>query len=205
MISTKFHSTSTAVVALILIAATITPISFVECFQLHHTTLSAGRSSMKSNIRLYSENPNKGSDFPKEEEVMGEKYEGMILYYLLVIAFLLYIYMFSQHTYITTTLSNVGSVDWDAEWKKVIEDRDQPKQRPGQYKSQVEIEAIKATNKVAKNVFQASQEVKSNTVQNWSSLKGDWKFWIGILVIVSFGLSILTATSVQPANESFYI
>lgn len=100
MISTKFNSIATAVVAVILIAATITPISYVECFQLHHTTLSAGRSSMTSNIRFYSENPNKGSDFPKEEEVMGEKYEGMILYYLLVIAFLLYIYMFSQHTYI---------------------------------------------------------------------------------------------------------
>ena len=86
-------------VAAILIAATITPISYVECFQLHHTTLSTGRS-MSRNIRFYSENPNKGSDFPKEEEVMGEKYEGMnTLYYLLVIAFLFY-YMFSQHTYI---------------------------------------------------------------------------------------------------------
>ena len=205
MISTKFNSITTAVVAVILIAATITPISYVECFQLHHTTLSTGRS-MSRNIRFYSENPNKGSDFPKEEEVMGEKYEGMntLLFVDYCISVL---YMFSQHMYMmyTTTLSNIGSVDWDAEWKKVVEDRDQPKQRPGQYKSQVEIEAIKATNKVAKNVFQASQEVKSNTVQNWSSLKGDWKFWIGILVIVSFGLSILTATSVQPANESFYI
>lgn len=64
---------------------------------------------MTSNIRFYSENPNKGSDFPKEEEVMGEKYEGMnTLYYLLVIAFLLYIYIYVLTTYIhtyTTTLT----------------------------------------------------------------------------------------------------
>lgn len=66
---------------------------------------------------------------------------------------------------------------------------------------------VKATNKVAKNVFDASQEVKSNLPKAPSirSLQGDWRFWIGILVIVSFGLSILSATSVQPTNESFYI
>ena len=52
---------------------------------------------------------------------------------------------------------------------------------------------VKATNKVAKNVFDASQEVKSNLPKAPSirSLQGDWRFWIGILVIVSFGLSIL--------------
>lgn len=98
MISTKFNAT-TAVVAVILIAATITPISYVECFQLHHTTLSAGRSSMSSNIRFYSENPNKGSDFPKEEEVMGEKYEGMNTL-LFVGNFISIFYMFSHTTYI---------------------------------------------------------------------------------------------------------
>ena len=67
--------------------------------------------------------------------------------------------------------------------------------------------SVKATNKVAKNVFDASQEVKSNLPKAPSirSLQGDWRFWIGILVIVSFGLSLLSATSVQPTNESFYI
>ena len=100
-----------------------------------------------------------------------------------------------------------GSVDWDAEWKKVVENRDQPAQRPGKYKSEAEIAAIKVTNKVAKNVFDASQEMKSKmpAVPNMRSLQGDWRFWIGILVIVSFGLSILSATSAQQVNESFYI
>lgn len=110
-----------------------------------------------------------------EEEIVGEKYEG--------------------------------SVDWDAEWKKVVENRDQPSQRPGTYKSPVEISVIKATNKVAKNVFDASKDMKSNlpSVPSFRSLQGDWRFWIGMLLIVSFGLSILSVTSSTSASESFYI
>ena len=110
-----------------------------------------------------------------EEEIVGEQYEG--------------------------------TVDWDAEWQKVVQNRDQPTQRPGSYKSPVEIAAIKATNKVAKNVFDASQDMKSSmpSVPSIQSLQGDWRFWIGIIVIVSFGLSILTATSSTPVNDSFYI
>lgn len=110
-----------------------------------------------------------------EDEIVGEKYEGL--------------------------------VDWDAEWQKVVQNRDQPTQRPGNYKSPVEIAAIKATNKVAKNVFDASQDMKSKmpSAPSFQSLQGDWRFWIGIIVIVSFGLSILSATSVAPVNDSFYI
>ena len=70
-----------------------------------------------------------------------------------------------------------GSVDWDAEWKKVVENRDQPTQRPGKYRSQAEIVAIKATNKVAKNVFEASQDMKAKLPKAPSirSLQGDWR------------------------------
>mmetsp|Transcript_21094 Transcript_21094/g.50906 ORF Transcript_21094/g.50906 Transcript_21094/m.50906 type:complete len:182 (-) Transcript_21094:326-871(-) len=132
-------------------------------------------NALRSFTSLYNENPNKGSDTPREEEVVGDQYEG--------------------------------SVDWDAEWKKVVDDRDQPSQRPGNYKSPAEIAAIKATNKVAKNVFDASQDMKSNlpSAPSIRSLQGDWRFWIGILVILSFGLSILSATSSTPVNDSFYI
>ena len=102
---------------------------------------------------------------------------------------------------------SLGSIDWDNEWKKVVQDKDQPKQRPGKYKSQPEIAATKAVNNVAKNVYDASRDIKASMPKAPSirSLQGDWRFWIGILVIVSFGLSLLTATSVQPSNESFYI
>ena len=131
--------------------------------------------SISISLLLHSENPNKGAGSSEEEIVGEEKYEG--------------------------------SVDWDAEWQKVVQNRDQPTQRPGNYKSPVEIAAIKATNKVAKNVFDASRDMKSNmpNAPSFQSLQGDWRFWIGIIVIVSFGLSILSATSVAPVNDSFYI
>ena len=168
-------------VTLLLIAANA---SYVASFQLHRSPAIIANSMTNNNNHalmrtlsspLYSENPNKESDTPREEEIVGDSYEG--------------------------------SVDWDAEWKKVVEDRDQPKQRPGNYKSPAEIAAIKATNKVAKNVYDASQEMKSNIPSPPSirSLQGDWRSWIGILVIVSFGLSILSATSTAPVNDSFYI
>lgn len=100
-----------------------------------------------------------------------------------------------------------GSVDWDAEWKKVVEDRDQPAERPGKYKTQAEIAAIKATNKVAKNVYEASREAKSKlpSAPSIRSLQGDWRFWIGMLLIVSFGLSTLSATSSMTVDSSYYI
>mmetsp|Transcript_4388 Transcript_4388/g.7802 ORF Transcript_4388/g.7802 Transcript_4388/m.7802 type:complete len:174 (+) Transcript_4388:256-777(+) len=101
-----------------------------------------------------------------------------------------------------------GSVDWDAEWKKVVEDRDQPAERPGKYKTQAEISAIKTTNKVAKNVYDASREVQSKipSAPSIRSLQGDGRFWVGMLAILAFGLAILSATSSgSPVNDSYYI
>lgn len=156
----------------------------VVSFQLHRSV--GARNALSSYDRQqqpltiqFSENPTPKGDSSStpnsEEEIIGESFES--------------------------------SVDWDAEWKKVVQNQDQPAQRPGSYKTQAEIAAIKATNKVAKNVFDASQEMKSKmpAAPNMMSLQGDWRFWIGIMVIVSFGLSILSATSTQQVNESFYI
>ena len=124
-----------AAAAALLIAVTSPGVTSFQLQPRRHGSMpAAGRLPRSNALRkvttsLHSENPNKESEVPKEEEVVGESYEG--------------------------------SVDWDAEWKKVVEDRDQPAERPGKYKSQAEIAAIKTTNKVAKNVFDASQEVKS--------------------------------------------
>lgn len=153
----------------------------VVSFQLHRTVgvrnaLTSSYDRQQQPLTIqFSENPTPKGDSPGEEEMIGESFES--------------------------------SVDWDAEWKKVVKNQDQPSERPGQYKTQAEIAAIKATNKVAKNVFDASQEMKSKMPEapNMMALQGDWRFWIGILVIVSFGLSILSATSTQQVNESFYI
>lgn len=102
-----------------------------------------------------------------------------------------------------------GSIDWDSEWKEVVKNQGQGQARPDPgYKSQAQIEAIKATNKVAKNVFSATQEMKDKLpgTPDIRSLQGDGRFWIGIVLVVSFGLSLLAATSSSgPSNESFYI
>lgn len=170
----SYYAISTAV-ALLLVA---TYPAGVASFLSHRSTPLNTRD-MPNVLRPFTsvrnDNRNKGSDIPREEEVIGDQYEG--------------------------------TVNWDDEWKKVVQDRDQPVKRPGSYKSQAEIATIKATNKVAKNVFDASREAKAKlpSATSFRSLQGDWRFWIGILLIVSFGLSILSATSQVPTNESFYV
>lgn len=72
-----------------------------------------------------------------------------------------------------------GSVDWDAEWKKVVASEGQMStgsERPGKsfYKSEAEIAAIKATNKAAEKVVEASSGV-ANAMPDIRSLSGDWK------------------------------
>mmetsp|Transcript_129898 Transcript_129898/g.363564 ORF Transcript_129898/g.363564 Transcript_129898/m.363564 type:complete len:158 (-) Transcript_129898:260-733(-) len=105
-----------------------------------------------------------------------------------------------------------GSVDWDAEWKKVVASEKSTtglKERPGKdfYKSEAEIAAIKAANKAAEQAAQASSSVV-NALPDIRSLSGDWKFWIGILAVISVGLSLLSAPSADmiPSNDgSYYI
>eukprot|EP00584_Thalassiosira_punctigera_P008975 CAMPEP_0172525752 /NCGR_PEP_ID=MMETSP1067-20121228/770_1 /TAXON_ID=265564 ORGANISM="Thalassiosira punctigera, Strain Tpunct2005C2" /NCGR_SAMPLE_ID=MMETSP1067 /ASSEMBLY_ACC=CAM_ASM_000444 /LENGTH=144 /DNA_ID=CAMNT_0013309091 /DNA_START=272 /DNA_END=703 /DNA_ORIENTATION=+ len=144
MVSLMRYNAVTAALALFLVSAIPTD---VASFQLHCSPPPTARE-MKNARRpftsLHNDNLNKGSDTPREEEIVGETYEG--------------------------------SVDWDAEWKKVVEDRDQPTERPGSYKSQAEIAAIKATNKVAKNVYDASREAKAKlpSAPSIRSLQGDW-------------------------------
>lgn len=71
-----------------------------------------------------------------------------------------------------------GSVDWDAEWKKVVasEGKTASADRPGKdfYKSEAEIAAIKAANKAAEQAAKASSSVVSS-MPDIRSLSGDWK------------------------------
>ena len=93
-----------------------------------------------------------------------------------------------------------SSVDWDAEWKKVVKEQKtttsstskEKKSRPGEgyYKSEAEIRAIKAANKAAAKLNEAQASLPS-----WDSIKGDWKFWVGVLLILSIGSSLLAANS----------
>lgn len=105
-----------------------------------------------------------------------------------------------------------GNVDWDAEWKKVVEKDgklDSGAERPGKdfYKSEAEIAAIKAANTATKKVTEAGSSV-ADTLPDIRSLSGDWRFWIAILALVSVGLSLLSAPAEITAGlseDAFYV
>jgi hypothetical protein len=72
-----------------------------------------------------------------------------------------------------------GSVDWDAEWKKVVSsDGGLPggMERPGKdfYKSEAEIAAIKASNSASEKAVSAGVKI-SDSIPDIRSLAGDWK------------------------------
>jgi hypothetical protein len=107
-----------------------------------------------------------------------------------------------------------GSVDWDAEWKKVVEsERKTPAgDRPGKdyYKSESEIAAIKVANKATEQATGVATQI-ANSIPDFKTLSGDWRFWIAILAIVSVGFSLLSAPQgMAPSNlvqngDSYYI
>ena len=72
-----------------------------------------------------------------------------------------------------------SEVDWDAEWKKVMDDQRLCKkaERPGAgfYKTEAEIKAIQAANKAAQQARQVQASLPS-----WQMLKGDWKVGLRI-------------------------
>mmetsp|Transcript_12336 Transcript_12336/g.23117 ORF Transcript_12336/g.23117 Transcript_12336/m.23117 type:complete len:182 (+) Transcript_12336:139-684(+) len=100
-----------------------------------------------------------------------------------------------------------GEIDWDAEWKKVVQQKGQKLDRPGKdfYKNDAQKVAAKAT-RVASEQIQKIKVVKPDV--NLRMLSGDARFWIGILAIISIGLALITApdtSSYSSYNESFYI
>mmetsp|Transcript_20830 Transcript_20830/g.26911 ORF Transcript_20830/g.26911 Transcript_20830/m.26911 type:complete len:176 (-) Transcript_20830:354-881(-) len=109
--------------------------------------------------------------------------------------------------------SKGATVDWDAEWKKVMREQNagNARDRPdGGYKTEAEVAAIRAANKATEQINRAASVIPE--IPPWSSLKGDWRFWIGILAFLSIGTSLLTASAMnmnppQPISSdgSYYI
>jgi hypothetical protein len=69
----------------------------------------------------------------------------------------------------------------------------------------------KAANTATNQVNKIASTIPS-TLPSWNQLKGDWKFWIGVLAILSIGTSLLSASTIMPPNlpnnaspDSFYI
>lgn len=147
----------------------------------HHRTAAAASSTRRFQVSSGKEGDNgsnKDGDFVPDEELL-----------------------FPQED---PSPSSSG-VDWDAEWKKVVEKQKQSgaasteKRRPGEgyYKTEAEIRAIKAANKATSKMNEVQANM-ANSMPSWDSLKGDWKFWIGLLLVLSFGSSLLAAVSSGP-------
>jgi hypothetical protein len=73
-----------------------------------------------------------------------------------------------------------GAVDWDAEWKKVVEAERAGKkvaERPGKdfYKSDAELAAIRAAKQAQAEAQKISEKLPSMPSMNMQSLTGDWK------------------------------
>lgn len=100
-----------------------------------------------------------------------------------------------------------GEVDWDAEWKKVVTSKDS-KPRPGSnfYKTDAEIALTKTVNKAAEKVAEARASIDMPDM-NWNSIKGDWKFWLAILAMLSVGISVLNgyAMTQSYSPDSYYV
>lgn len=79
-----------------------------------------------------------------------------------------------------------GSIDWDAEWKKVMEqEKKGGVDRPGKdfYKSDAELAAIRAANRASTEVEKIGKKLPSAPDMNIRSLSGDWRvsyssFWV---------------------------
>lgn len=98
------------------------------------------------------------------------------------------------------------SVDWDAEWKKVVANKDQPKQRPGKdfYKSDAEIAVTTTINRSIETVQKQAAKMDIPSV-NTATLTSDWRFWIAILAFVSVVTAVISAPPQMPMEDTYYI
>lgn len=94
-----------------------------------------------------------------------------------------------------------GDVDWDAEWKKVVQDQNSNVNRPGKdfYKNDVERAVGKTTRAAQENLSKIELPKVDIKAPSLPSFSGDAKFWLTVLAVLSFGSAILAAAS-NPYN-----
>ena len=103
-----------------------------------------------------------------------------------------------------------GEIDWDGEWKKVIQNQDQPEIRPGNkfYKSDAEKQIIKATRSAQEKIIEVQQNIPRLNGLDFRSLQGNTAFWLAVLAIISVGSALIAASgqsSTYTDPSSFYI
>jgi len=109
-----------------------------------------------------------------------------------------------------TATSNEG-VDWDSEWQKVVKNKDQPGKRPSGGKADVRVEGKSEVQiSVEEALIEARSKIPKISIESlptFRSLDGDFKFWIGVLIVVSIGLSLLQGAGISSTynNDSFLL
>jgi hypothetical protein len=96
---------------------------------------------------------------------------------------------------------NGGGQDIDAEWKKLMAGEGQPAERPKDIEvSDFEFAAKKLKSKAVtlqKSVVpETTIDIK---VPSWKRLSSDWRFWVGVIVVISVIPGLLGSLS-QPAS-----
>jgi hypothetical protein len=114
-----------------------------------------------------------------------------------------------EDIFTSSSSGNTSNIDWDAEWKKVVESSKSPSvsnadlpPRPakGYYKSDAEVWFTKTINRSARSVeTQISKLPQMNTATIWK----DGRVWILILAIVSVLIAVGTAPPQPWSSPSF--
>lgn len=100
-----------------------------------------------------------------------------------------------------------NSIDWDAEWSKVVKNEDQPTKRKKDIaKSEVELAAIKARKEMELKMKAAKAQAQSARISiSPGNMTGDWRVWIGILAVISVASALIGASGTGNSNDPFLI
>jgi hypothetical protein len=114
-----------------------------------------------------------------------------------------------EDIFTSSSSGNTSNIDWDAEWKKVVESSKSssvsnadlpPRPAKGYYKSDAEVWFTKTVNRSARSVeTQISKLPQMNTATIWK----DGRVWILILAIVSVLIAVGTAPPQPWSSPSF--
>jgi len=99
------------------------------------------------------------------------------------------------------------TIDWDAEWSKVVKNEDQPAKRKKDIaKSEVELAAIKARKEIELKMKAAKVQAQSARASIYpGNMTGDWRVWIGILLVISVASALIGGSGAGYSNDSFLI
>jgi len=100
-----------------------------------------------------------------------------------------------------------STIDWDGEWKQVLENQDSSVTRdPGRT---AWTDADRAKHKVTIAAMDAKIAAKKATnslqIPSVDSLTGDWRFWLGLIALISFGSAFIGTVGQDNYGEQAFM